>query len=46
MPCVPSVAAGTDKGGYGWKTLELLKVAGGWRIASEFHTAYGLPAPR
>ena len=41
-----TVAAGTDKGGYGWKTLELLKVAGGWRIAGEFYTAYGLPAPR
>ena len=41
-----TVAAGTQQGGYGWKTLELLKVAGGWRIASEFYTAYGLPAPR
>ncbi len=41
-----TVAAGTDQGGYGWKTLELLKVAGGWRIASEFYTAYALPAPR
>ena len=39
-----TVAAGTDQGGYGWKTLELLKVAGTWRIASEFYTAYGLPA--
>ena len=39
-----TVAAGTDQGGYGWKTLELLKVAGQWRIASEFYTAYGLPA--
>ncbi len=38
-----TVAAGTDNGGYGWKTLELLKVVGGWRIASEFYTAYGLP---
>jgi hypothetical protein len=41
-----TVAAGTDDGGYGWKTLELLKVAGGWRIASEFYTAYGLPPAR
>ena len=41
-----TVAAGTDQGGYGWKTLELLKVAGGWRIASEFYTAYGLPPRR
>ena len=41
-----TVAAGTDSGGYGWKTMELLKVAGGWRIASEFYTAYGLPAVR
>ena len=39
-----TVDAGTDDGGYGWKTLELLKVAGGWRIASEFFTAYPLPA--
>ena len=41
-----TVGAGTEQGGYGWKTLELLKVAGGWRIASEFFTAYGLPATR
>ena len=41
-----TVAAGTGSGGYGWKTLELLKVAGGWRIASEFYTAYGLPPRR
>ena len=39
-----TVDAGTDRGGYGWKTLELLKVAGGWRIASEFYTAYPLPS--
>ena len=39
-----TVDAGTDQGGYGWKTLELLKVAGGWRIASEFYTAYPLPS--
>ena len=41
-----TVAAGTDRGGYGWKTLELLKVGGQWRIASEFFTAYPLPAPQ
>ena len=39
-----TVDASTDQGGYGWKTLELLKVAGGWRIASEFYTAYPLPS--
>ena len=41
-----TVAAGTDRGGYGWKTLELLKVGGQWRIASEFYTGYALPAQR
>ena len=39
-----TVDAGTDSGGYGWKTLELLKVGGRWRIASEFYTGYPLPA--
>ena len=39
-----TVDAGTDNGGYGWKTLELLKGGGQWRIASEFFTAYPLPA--
>ena len=38
-----TVDAGTDQGGYGWKTIELLKVAGHWRIAAEFFTAYPLP---
>jgi Putative lumazine-binding len=33
----------TDKGGYGWKTLQLLKVQGQWKIASEFYTVYSLP---
>ncbi len=41
-----TVDAGTDRGGYGWKTLELLKVGGQWRIASEFFTAYPLPPAR
>ena len=39
-----TVDAGSDRGGYGWKTIELLKVGGQWRIASEFFTAYPLPA--
>ena len=39
-----TVNAGTDNGGYGWKTIELLKVGGRWRIASEFFTGYPLPA--
>ena len=38
-----TVDAGSDRGGYGWKTIELLKVGGQWRIASEFFTAYPLP---
>ncbi len=25
---------------WGWKTLQLLEVAGGWRIASEFYTGH------
>lgn len=39
-----TVDAGTDDGGYGWKTIELLKVGGSWRIASEFYTGYPLAA--
>ena len=39
-----TVDAGTDQGGYGWKTIELLKVGGNWRIASEFFTGYPLAA--
>lgn len=35
--------ASSHKGGYGWKTLQLLKVQGKWKIASEFYTAYSLP---
>jgi ketosteroid isomerase-like protein len=34
---------GSDKGGYGWKVLQLLKVGGQWKIASEFYTAHPLP---
>lgn len=41
-----TVEAGGGQGGYGWKTLELLKVAGQWRIASEFYTGYALPPAR
>lgn len=33
----------SHQGGYGWKTLQLLKVQGQWKIASEFYTAYALP---
>ena len=29
-------------GGQGWKTLQLLKVAGHWKIVSEFYTVYDL----
>jgi ketosteroid isomerase-like protein len=36
--------AGTQDGSYGWKTVQLLKVNGQWKIASEFFTAYSLPA--
>ena len=33
----------SGRGGYGWKTLQLLKVQGHWKIASEFYTAHALP---
>ena len=33
----------THSGGYGWKSLTLLKVKGLWKIASEFYTVYSLP---
>lgn len=35
--------AGTQKGGFGWKLLHLLKVNGNWKIASEFYTVRPLP---
>ena len=35
--------AGSQAGGYGWKVIQLLKVNGAWKIASEFYTAYPLP---
>jgi ketosteroid isomerase-like protein len=36
--------AGTKNGSYGWKTLQLMKVGGEWKIASELYTGYALPA--
>jgi aryl-alcohol dehydrogenase-like predicted oxidoreductase len=33
----------SQKGTYGWKVLQFLKVDGAWKIASEFYTAYSLP---
>jgi hypothetical protein len=33
----------TKAGGYGWKSVTLLKVAGQWKIASELYTVYALP---
>lgn len=36
---------GSTAGGRGWKTLQLLKVNGQWKIASEFYTAAGLDQP-
>ena len=36
---------GSDQGGEGWKTLILLRTAGGWKIASEFYTVRALAAP-
>ncbi len=35
--------AENGRGGYGFKTLQLLKVAGQWKIASEFYTGRPLP---
>ncbi|WP_162042934.1 hypothetical protein [Undibacterium sp. YM2] len=36
--------AGTQKGGFGWKLLHLLKINGHRRIASEFYTVRALPS--
>lgn len=33
---------GTQHGGYGWKTLQLIKVAGEWKIASEIYSGHAL----
>lgn len=35
--------ANSQAGSYGWKTIQLLKVNGAWKIASELYTAYSLP---
>ena len=35
--------AATGRGGYGWKILQLVKVDGAWKIASEFYTGHPLP---
>lgn len=34
---------GTGRGGWGWKTIQLLKVDGQRKIASEFYTGHKLP---
>jgi hypothetical protein len=36
----------TQRGGYGWKVLQLLKVQGKWKIVSEIYTAYSLNETR
>ena len=33
----------TGRGSYGWKTLQLLKIQGQWKIASALYTAKALP---
>ncbi len=33
----------TGHGGWGWKIIQLLKVDGRWKIASEFYTGHPLP---
>jgi len=37
--------AKSGRGGYGWKILQLIKVQGQWKIASELYTARSLPNP-
>ena len=37
--------ASSANGGWGWKILQLVKVDGAWKIASEFYTGHAL-APR
>lgn len=37
-----TLKAGTNRGSYGFKTLQLIKVAGTWKIASEFYSAYAM----
>ena len=41
-----TVQRGTQKGSYGWKVLQLLKVQGQWKIASEIYTAYSFDETR
>lgn len=33
----------SGRGSFGWKTLQLLKIQGHWKIASEFYTVRSLP---
>ena len=37
-----TIETASGDGGQGWKTLQLLKVAGHWKIVSEFYTVYEL----
>ena len=41
-----AVQRDTQKGGYGWKVLQMLKVQGQWKIVSEIYTAYSLDEAR
>jgi type IV pilus biogenesis protein CpaD/CtpE len=34
----------SGRGGFGWKLLQLLKIDGRWKIASEIYTVRGLPS--
>jgi hypothetical protein len=36
------VNSSADGSSWGWKTLQLLKVAGQWKIASEFYTGHAM----
>jgi len=38
-------AVKSGRGGFGWKTLQLLKVKGQWKVASEIYTVRDLPPP-
>ena len=38
-------SVGSSKGSYGWKILQLIKVQGQCKIASELYTARSLPKP-
>ena len=41
-----TVQRDTQHGGYGWKVLQMLKVQGKWKIASELYTVYSLDETR